>query len=135
MKKIVGAFQGCKSLRSVIFEQGSELVEIGNWTFCLCESLQSICLPDKLRKIGRWAFFHTSLIEVQIPVSVQIIGEGAFNNCRNLSSIVFAEGSQLREIGEEAFSWCKNLKSITIPAAAKVHPEAFKYSSVCITRE
>ena len=57
VKKIVGngyldgAFQGCENLRSVVFEQGSELAEIGNLAFCLCKSLQNICLPDKLKEI------------------------------------------------------------------------------------
>ena len=45
VKKIVGnrdydgAFRGCKNLRSVVFEKGSELTEIGNDAFCICYSL------------------------------------------------------------------------------------------------
>ena len=84
VKKIVGngccsgAFQCCGNLRSVVFEQGSELTEIGNWTFYKCRSLQNICLPDKLREIGWSAFSWTSLTEVQIPASVQTVGSSAF---------------------------------------------------------
>ena len=70
VKKIVGvddyhgAFRDCKNLRNVIFKQGSELTEIGNWAFGECESLQSICLPDKLREIGESVFKNTSLKKV-----------------------------------------------------------------------
>ena len=33
VKKIIGAFQRCENLRSVVFEHGSELTEIGNYAF------------------------------------------------------------------------------------------------------
>ena len=90
VKKIIGtnnnfgAFQDCKNLRSVVFEQGSELTEIGEKAFSECTSLQDICLPDKLRKIGVLAFSSTGLTEVQIPASVHSIGKLAFDKCNNL---------------------------------------------------
>ena len=90
VKKIVGdgdyagAFQCCWNLRSVVFEQGSELTEIGEKAFSECTSLQDICLPDKLRKIGVLAFSSTGLTEVQIPASVHSIGKLAFDKCNNL---------------------------------------------------
>ena len=74
-------------------------------------------------------------MEVQIPASVQTIGEKTFLFCHSLSSVVFAEGSQLKKIGKQTFYDCENLKSITIPKAANVHPEAFKNSTVLITRK
>ena len=56
---------------------------------------------------------------------MQTIGQSAFYYCENLSSVVFAEGSQLKEIRERAFYDCDNLKSVTVPKSAEVHPEAF----------
>ena len=84
VKKIVdggilyGAFCSCENLRSVTFEKGSDLTEIGNNAFYECWSLKSIRLPNKLREIGGLAFWKTSLTEVQIPASVQVIGKDAF---------------------------------------------------------
>ena len=115
VKKIIGAFEGCWNLRSVVFEHGSELAEIGNWAFSGCKSLKSICLPDNLRKIGtnvfngcdnlvltlpegltsigeKW-FKGSGIKEVHIPASVQSIGEGSFKECKNLQKVTFAEGS------------------------------------------
>ena len=42
------------------------------------------------------------------------IGEGAFSNCMNLTSVVIPDS--ITEIGDSAFQWCPNLKYITIPA-------------------
>ena len=84
VKKIVendyfdGVFSNCRNLRSVVFEQGSELTEIGERAFSERKSLLNICLPDKLKEIGERAFLSTGLTDVQIPASVQNIGEYAF---------------------------------------------------------
>ena len=43
-----GAFQGCENLQNIIFDQGSELTEIGDRAFLECRNLRSICLPYKL---------------------------------------------------------------------------------------
>ena len=80
VKKIVGgdnyyagAFQDCESLQSIVFEQDSELMEIGNKEFYKCKNLRNICLPDKLREIGWSAFENTSFTQVQVPANMQII--------------------------------------------------------------
>lgn len=63
----IGVFQGCEGLRSVDFEEGSELSEIGAWSFRDCAYLDS---------------FH-------MPRSVTFIGEQAFAGCQSLDRIVF----------------------------------------------
>ena len=73
-----GAFHSCENLRSVVFEQGSELAEIGDNAFYGCKNLQNICLPDKLKKIGWSALNQSGLTEVQIPASVQTVRPSAF---------------------------------------------------------
>lgn len=50
-----------------------------------------------------------------IPSSVTVIGEWAFNACRNLKSITLSEGAT--EIKSNAFSGCVNLNTIIIPAS------------------
>lgn len=57
--------------------------------------------------------------DITIPVDiaggrVTRIGEEAFSNCMNLTSVVIPDG--ITEIEDAAFQWCPNLKYITIPA-------------------
>ena len=48
---------------------------------------------------------------------VATIEPGVFRNCKDLTSVSFAEGSQLTSIGKNAFEGCTGLTSITIPAS------------------
>lgn len=57
---------------------------------------------------------RTDIKAVEIPDSVKIIGERAFEYCENLSEIEIPES--VTEIGRGAFYDCKSLKHIRIPA-------------------
>ena len=65
--------------------------------------LVSVVLPEGLAYIGRYAFWMLEATTVSIPSTVQVIEEYAFA-ASSLSSVVFAEGSQLQAIGEYAFA-------------------------------
>ena len=56
---------------------------------------------------------------MQIPASVQSIGESAFDECKNLKKVTFAEGSQLREIGKNTFL-STSLTEVQIPASVQI---------------
>ena len=51
--------------------------------------------------------------DVVIPHGVTSIGEGAFCECRSLTSVVIPDGAT--SIGKEAFEGCSSLTSVTIP--------------------
>ena len=51
----------------------------------------------------------------QIPQSVRIIDEGAFDGCSALGDVTIGEG--VRVIGALAFAQCVNLTRVTIPAS------------------
>ncbi len=62
---------------------------------------------------------------IEIPAKVNVgtvdkpvtgIARFAFWNCTSLTSVTFAEGSQLTSIGDNAFNGCSALTSITIPS-------------------
>lgn len=54
---------------------------------------------------------------VIVPDTVTTIGEGAFESCKNLESIVLSK--RLQEIYREAFHNCTKLKSIVLPNTMK----------------
>lgn len=57
---------------------------------------------------------------VDIPESVIIIGEKAFDVCTNLETVSFGQNSKLQTIGDGAFAGCTSLKEIEIPASITV---------------
>ena len=52
-------------------DMSKNIEEIGDYAFCVCDSLQSITIPDFVKRIGNGAFaFCTSLKHVTIPPSL-----------------------------------------------------------------
>ena len=49
-------------------------------------------------------FFGSALESVVVPSTLEVLEKHTFCKCRKLSSVVFAEGSRLREIGEDCFA-------------------------------
>ena len=70
-------------------------------------------------KIGEKAFVKCRfcLQEIEIPSSVEEIGDYAFRGCENLSRIKLNEG--LKKIGSLVFSEYSNIHSIRIPSTVE----------------
>lgn len=64
-------------------------------------------------------FRNSNLTQITIPASVKAICAHAFNSCASLTSVTFAENSQLQSIGASAFFYCNNLVSIALPASVQ----------------
>jgi hypothetical protein len=59
---------------------------------------------------------------------VESIGNKAFEDCRNLTSIIVP--NSVKSIGNEAFSYCNGLSSITIGSGVKIIGDyAYSYCS------
>jgi hypothetical protein len=58
------------------------------------------------------------LVEVVIPASVEVLGEGAFSECKSLSSIIFESGSRLSKVEKWAFR-DSELAEIVFPASVE----------------
>ena len=103
-------------IKTVVFEDNSNCVLIGQYSFYGCSSITSITLGDSITSIGMFAFSGcTGLNMLSIPNSVTDIEYGAFIGCTNLTNVIFEEESQCVSIGDNVFYNCTSLKSITIP--------------------
>ena len=94
-------------------------------------SITSVVIEDGVTSIGSNAFRKSSLTSVTIPASVTSIGSDAFMFCSNLTSVTFADGSQLESIGGDyAFAYT-GLTSFTIPASVtSIGNRAFEGSNL-----
>jgi hypothetical protein len=101
-------FQNCSSLKSFVFPHS--LQKIGYSAFAGCSSLISADLSDCLSLTtitdldntnGNTFSNCSSLEEVKLPDSVQIIGGFAFANCEKLEEMIFP--SSLQTVGGYAF--------------------------------
>lgn len=120
-----GAFGGCVYLEAVYgLENCTDLKEIQNSTFCLCQSLEYVVLPPNIVSIGENAFAECNKLEnIELPNLLQSIGAGAFWKCYSLKNIDFPES--VTNIGGVAFYQCNSLKEVTLPTQLSgdlIHP-------------
>ena len=137
-----GTFRGCTSLTSVDLPY---LIEIGDYAFYHCNSLNNLVIPNSVVSIGTHAFeFCSSLTSVTIPSSVNTIGQHAFDACPQMTSVTinsnaivsvsysynnnfrhifgdyarsFTFGSGVTSIGAYAFWGCNHMTSVTLPGS------------------
>lgn len=115
------AFGWCRNLTSIVIPSSVKKIEEG--AFAGCSGLTSVTFNCKV--IGDWFKGNQSIKEIIIGDSVTSIGRSAFENCKNLVSVVISNG--VSEIEECAFSECVNLKSINIPeSVTTIKPGAFE---------
>lgn len=106
------AFYGCTSLQSIALPES--LRRIGGYAFRGCTALESLALPEEMDEIGNWAFVEcTSLAGITLPERLGKIGSYAFSGCTAIESIAFPEG--LPGTGNGTFDGCTALQSIALP--------------------
>lgn len=71
-------------------------------------------LPNSIQTIGEYTFSYcASLTGIDLPESVQTIGESAFRDCTSLVNVNIKD--KVTKVGEFAFSGCLSLNAITLP--------------------
>ena len=111
------AFDG-SSVKNVIFEEGSELNELGKYLFYNCKNLESINLPSTVKTIGNSTFQNcSSLLAIDIS-NVTKLDVYAFSGCVSLKTLIY-DSSKLESIGNYALQNCDLLESFTIGANVK----------------
>ncbi len=88
-------FSGCFNLSEIIIPPSVKIKQFGG--FSLCPKLESITIPDSVRKIKSSAFSYSGLKNIIIPDSVETIGELAFYSCGKLESVTCGKGINLLE--------------------------------------
>lgn len=63
------------------------ITTIGEGAFAGVQNVKYISVPPTIKKIGKYAFFGSSLVSVNLPASVMTIGERAFGYCKNLRNL------------------------------------------------
>ena len=93
--------------------------------------LPYIKLPNTLIEIGDYAFAETDIHEIVLPNSLEILGKGAFKNCRNLERVY--NRSAITRILDETFAiedgYYNNFYNVIIEISDKVtiiDKDAFK---------
>lgn len=105
------AFFGCFDLKNVNLSECNRLQVIGNYAFCVCNSLKELKFPKGITKIEGNAFkccINLEKIDLSECEKLEIIGNGAFSECKSLEEIVLPKSISF--IGGNVFKDCRNLK-------------------------
>ena len=119
-----GAFSGCENLTSIIIPDS--VTTIGSGAFSVCSNLSEFIVDsdnpsftsedgvlfDKDRETLLRCPAKKSGIYI-VPNGIKSVGNDAFDNCENLTSIIIPDSVTTIDYG--AFSNCTSLTSITIP--------------------
>jgi hypothetical protein len=72
---------------------------LNEWSFSGCSSLITIQLPSTIESIGNECFgWCNSLRSINFPSSLQTVGEDYFKNCDNLPEKIKNKFSKLKKI-------------------------------------
>lgn len=136
------AFKGYFNLKRVVFQEGSQVQDIGYYcfsdsnieyvnipksikmlkcqTFYNCKALKHVTLNEGLTTLDQnsnnnyGVFQNSGLEDVTLPNTLTYVGNYAFSYCPNLRSVRVQNDSQLSSIGNYAFS-NSGVQSITFP--------------------
>ena len=108
-----GAFSGCTGLLSASLNDGltsikqgtfgdcywlsvanlpSSLIEIGERAFFGCIRLNYVLLPEGFKRIDNEAFYDSGLNSIELPESLEYLGEDPFGRCTSMQWAVWKKG-------------------------------------------
>ena len=101
---------GCDSLRTVNLPR--QIEEIPQSMVSGCGELRSCSIPETVRSIGEWAFSDSGITGMELPAGIKSIGNGVFEDCKNLSTITIPDS--LEVIEGSSFAGCSSLEEIRV---------------------
>ena len=97
------------------------------------DQIDTVVLKEGVTRIGDYAFYNcTELTSVEIPEGVTYIGESAFACCQSLESVTIP--GSVTEIGEGAFESCDSMMVLELASGLKC-VGAFAFSECVALRE
>ncbi len=143
-----GAFKGCTSLVSFSVESGGSFAVEGSALYDINKTKliavpagysEQLLISDGITEICDYAALGCKIKkELFIPKNVETIGNGAFRDCRNLTSIYIgssskgerldeANASKIKTIKSGAFAACTSVKRVFLPCTVNsVASDAFE---------
>ena len=70
-------------------------------------------IPKGVTRIGKDAFYGTSITECNVPEGVTYIGVNAFGYCQQLERLSLP--TTLKILDNTAFEWCNSIDTLTLP--------------------
>ena len=118
------SFEGAMTIPSHI--NGIAVVEIGEGAFCLCRSIKSVEIPGTVEVVGEYAFRKCDgLEELRLGAGIKRIENSAFDWCRWLKSVEIPGSVEV--VGEKAFAMCFGLEELRLGAGIKkIEKNAFE---------
>lgn len=99
---------------------------IGMAAFSNTPYVKEIVLPKSLKIIDKHAFACTKIAKIVIPASVNALDSYIFENCKNLTEVVFENGET--KLDNCCFKGCPDMLVIKAPAGGYVEDYAKKYN-------
>lgn len=90
-----------------------DVVEIGGNVLEDCDNINSIVIPDSVKKIHYCAFAGSKIKMIKIGKGVTSLPDSCFAHCELLEEVDIPE--HVLSIGQFCFSKCNSIKSIQIP--------------------
>ncbi len=123
-----GMFFQCTSLTSIT----GNYTTIGQGAFQQCSSLRTISFPSTLTNIENVAFLDIGLTSISFANNTNLttIGQSAFNGNKRLTSVVFGSNMTIGTIGQSAFYNCYMLPGVTFGSGTTLNTigqSAFAY--------
>lgn len=124
-----GMFHNCEKLANVVLHDKVSKIsgdKTNKGAFQQCKSLKSIVLPESLNDIQNYAFSESGLETITLPDNVRIVNPDVFLNCKSLSQVNLGNKTEIiggsHDYSENTTSSLTNQTKIT---DSKIHG-AFK---------
>ncbi len=87
--------------------------ELANFAFADCNVIKKVMLCDSIKILGRGCFYMSTLEDIELPNTLEVIEFYAFNSCKRIKDIKIP--NTVKEIQYDAFGYCEQLESVNIP--------------------
>lgn len=108
-------FYNCPNLYKVEIEEGVESIGVRPYEGNVFQGtpVREISFPSSLKYIGRYCFSGNQLTKLELPNTIEELGQGAFYNSSILESITFSSG--MTELPSYVCEICPKLIEVVIP--------------------